>query len=770
MRVGQWLKHLGRWIGCGVGCGWMLWAAQVQAVPHRWTPTYGSPFGINIHTLGWDGDAKAVSAITDLGVGWIRVDFDWVSMEPTKGQYNWAIADGLVAMAVKHQLNVFATLAYAPNWAASSVQPNDRSGPKDPADWSRFVQAVVNRYKGKISHWGIWNEPNLTHFLWFADSTPRAQRIQTYVQTILLPGSQAVKAADPDAVVVALDLAHLGGSSFENKAHAWQPWLEEVLKQAKNVIDVISHHTYQSDYTRTLDGSVWPWEYPSFLATVQAQGATQKPIWITEIGWKTNEISEANQATEYTKMLDAMLGRTWWKRVFPYELRDDANIPEKWGIVRPDWQRKPAWTAYRDLIKARHPVPRAGAARTVKVGTPVSFDGSASTDPDGQIVKYAWDFDHNNGVGEDATGAKVTHTFAKAGVYQVTLTVTDNHGIAIGIRVEVTVQDGGIPPIQEYPVRHAPAQVVIDGDLREWSGADVVRLDGKNYVKLTTDRAGDADLSAEFMWMWSSQGLYFAARVKDDQHVNNASPGTLWMGDSLQIGLDADADQAGPDYDIDGDYEYGLALLGGKVESERTVIPQGANPANLQAAIKRQGDTTIYEIFFPAASISPLKLQSDAVFFLSLLFNDDDGNGRKGYIEWSPGIGQGKDPRQFKSARLMPPSTTEPTNEPSNEPNPPDGSTPEPFSEPTQESFPTETTTEPPSNETISPESTTESSLPDASVNDITPEISAPTETSPERGQAGCACDSTETPPVWMALLVLCMLFVQRRRNIERSL
>ncbi|MCK6512915.1 PKD domain-containing protein [Myxococcota bacterium] len=765
MCVGRWVGRLWWWIACGVVGLMIFWGAEAGAVPHRWTPTYGSPFGINIHTLGWDGNATVVSSITDLGVGWIRVDFDWLSMEPSKGQYNWAVADGLVDMAVKHQLNVYATLAYAPNWAASSVQANERSGPKDPADWSRFVQAVVSRYKGKISHWGIWNEPNLTHFLWFADSTPRAQRIQTYLQTILLPGSQAVKAADPDAVVVALDLAHLGGSSLENKAHAWQPWLEEVLKQAKGSIDVISHHTYQSDYMRSLDGSVWPWEYPSFLSTVQAQGAAQKPIWITEIGWKTDEISEAAQATEYTKMLDTMLGRAWWKRVFPYELRDDPNIPDKWGIVRADGQRKPAWTAYRDLIKARQPVPRAGAARTVKTNTPVSFDGSASTDPDGQIVKYAWDFDHTDGVGEDATGAKVTHTFAKAGVYQVTLTVTDNHGIAIGTRVDVTVQDGGIPPIQEYPVAHAPAQVVIDGDLPEWSGATAVRLDGKSYVKLTADRAGDADLSVEFWWMWSSQGLYFAARVKDDQHVNNASPGTLWMGDSLQVALDADADRAGPNYDIDGDYEYGLALLGGKVESERTVIPQGANPANLQAVIKRQGDTTIYEIFFPSASISPLKLQSNAVFFMSLLFNDDDGNGRKGYIEWTPGIGQGKDPRQFKAARLMPPSASEPTSEPTpSESNPPDGSPQEVSSEPTQEPLYTEPTTDAVPSEPAASETPADSSLPDAAPSETTSDTPSNTEDLTERSTSGCTCETTDTAPLWMGMLFLLLLWMRRAR------
>lgn len=53
----------------------------------------------------------------------------------------------------------------------------------------------------------------------------------------------------------------------------------------------------------------------------------------------------------------------------------------------------------------------------------VSFSGSSSSDPDGYIVKYAWNF----GDGMNATGRYVSHTFG-TGVYLVTLTVTDNGG------------------------------------------------------------------------------------------------------------------------------------------------------------------------------------------------------------------------------------------------------------------------------------------------------------------------------------------------------
>ena len=52
------------------------------------------------------------------------------------------------------------------------------------------------------------------------------------------------------------------------------------------------------------------------------------------------------------------------------------------------------------------------------------FDGSGSSDPDGSITSYAWDF------GDGATGTGVTpqHTYDAAGTYSVKLTVTDDRG------------------------------------------------------------------------------------------------------------------------------------------------------------------------------------------------------------------------------------------------------------------------------------------------------------------------------------------------------
>ncbi len=57
-------------------------------------------------------------------------------------------------------------------------------------------------------------------------------------------------------------------------------------------------------------------------------------------------------------------------------------------------------------------------------GLACSFDAAGSTDPDGTVTTYAWNF----GDGTTATGATATHTYASDGTRPVTLTVTDDKG------------------------------------------------------------------------------------------------------------------------------------------------------------------------------------------------------------------------------------------------------------------------------------------------------------------------------------------------------
>jgi PKD repeat protein len=76
----------------------------------------------------------------------------------------------------------------------------------------------------------------------------------------------------------------------------------------------------------------------------------------------------------------------------------------------------------------------------------LAVDASSSIDPDGTIGSYAWTF----GDGGTATGPTATHTFAAAGTYDVTLTVTDNEGGTASLTKQVVATAPNVPPTAAF--------------------------------------------------------------------------------------------------------------------------------------------------------------------------------------------------------------------------------------------------------------------------------------------------------------------------------
>jgi PKD repeat protein len=74
-------------------------------------------------------------------------------------------------------------------------------------------------------------------------------------------------------------------------------------------------------------------------------------------------------------------------------------------------------------------------AESVNTDEPITFDASDSSDPDGSIVAYSWDF----GDGATGTGVSVQHAYSQDGTYIVTLTVTDDDGATDTISATKTV-------------------------------------------------------------------------------------------------------------------------------------------------------------------------------------------------------------------------------------------------------------------------------------------------------------------------------------------
>jgi PKD repeat protein len=98
---------------------------------------------------------------------------------------------------------------------------------------------------------------------------------------------------------------------------------------------------------------------------------------------------------------------------------------------------------------------------TAVQGLTVSVDGSGSTDPDGTVASYAWNF----GDGTTATGRTASRTYTAAGTYTVRLTVTDNGG-ATGTttrEVTVTAPAANVAPTASFTATTTGLTVNVDG-------------------------------------------------------------------------------------------------------------------------------------------------------------------------------------------------------------------------------------------------------------------------------------------------------------------
>ncbi len=299
------------------------------------------PYGINVHLAANEVLAKAKAA----GIAWIRIDIDWSTIEASKGRFTFTEVDRVVNYASANGLSIYASIAYTPVWA------NNKKGRTFPAnnvaDWKSFVARVIARYKNQIKYWGIWNEPNLKNFF--------ALGKDIFVQKVLLPAGQAIRAADPAAFIVGPDLSHKTAPGSE-----WYFWMKYILDNAGIYLDIISHHIYEDlgvyyMYELLEEGDKF---IPSVKAIIEESGQGNKPFWITETGWNTSRYSEIMQANRYLDMLHNRARRNYPEKVFFYEIIDDPRASSgPFGILRSNLSAKPAYDTYRDYISGLLPDP-----------------------------------------------------------------------------------------------------------------------------------------------------------------------------------------------------------------------------------------------------------------------------------------------------------------------------------------------------------------------------------------------------------------------------
>jgi PKD repeat protein len=121
-------------------------------------------------------------------------------------------------------------------------------------------------------------------------------------------------------------------------------------------------------------------------------------------------------------------------------------------------------------------------------GTVCDFDGTGSSDPDGSVVSWAWDF----GDGATATGATPNHDFGATGTHDVTLTVTDDENTTGSLVVPVSVTRKNAAPTASFTTSCTFLACTFDASASGDTDGTVASYDwdfGDGATQTTTDPA-----------------------------------------------------------------------------------------------------------------------------------------------------------------------------------------------------------------------------------------------------------------------------------------
>ncbi|WP_409342640.1 sugar-binding protein [Paenibacillus sp. MBLB4367] len=227
----------------------------------------------------------------------------------------------------------------------------------------------------------------------------------------------------------------------------------------------------------------------------------------------------------------------------------------------------------------------------------------------------------------------------------------------VSYQAQVTVRfDGKEPFVYAGKLDFNP---VIPGTVQVDGAADSAIVAAPPFIELSKgtkklqNYSGPADLDGSVWLNWDRDNFYLTATIKDDVHFAPASGEEIWKNDSIQF-----AAIAGIPGENLGWYEYGLSQTPQGPQIYRWMTPDSANKGivtngSLQIARDEEQKLTVYELALPWSELAPIKPAKDGVIGFSLLVNDNDGNGRKGWIEWGSGIGETKDPKKYRTVQWI---------------------------------------------------------------------------------------------------------------------
>ncbi len=220
----------------------------------RSTEMSNSRMGVGFECLDrqmWDPN-QAWPVLEALGVKWARVQTGWARTEKTVGVYDFAWLDDIVDKLLVRGVQPWLSLSYGNpvytknmNIAVPGVSPNYQGcsehgvgfppihTPEERQGWQNYVRALVKHFRNRVTHYEVWNEPDLLSF-WKCQ--PRAA---DYVDLVRLT-AEPLRQEQPEAKMI--------GGAIAWGMTVWSlKYLEDCFKAGLHeLIDIITYHGYKS--------------------------------------------------------------------------------------------------------------------------------------------------------------------------------------------------------------------------------------------------------------------------------------------------------------------------------------------------------------------------------------------------------------------------------------------------------------------------------------------------------------------------------------------
>lgn len=336
----RWSLALLGWLGFSTGGG------AANGLPELVLP---QGLGVNIHfTRGHERDLDLIAAA---GFKFVRMDFSWGGTERRRGEYDWSAYDELTTRLDQRGLRAIYILDYSNPVHEETVlsrnpitgrEQRDVASPQKPesvAAFARWAAAAAEHYKGRGIIWEIWNEPNISFW------KPKPD-VRQYT-TLALATCRAVRAADPEATVIAPATSEFPWAFFESF------FASGVLEY----LDAVSVHPYRN-YSRGPETAGE--DYRRLRALIEQYAPPAKahlPIISGEWGYATHskggvslDVQAAFIVRQQLANLYAGVPLSIW-----YDWKNDgtnaAYNEDNFGTVTYDLAPKPSYRAVQTLAR-----------------------------------------------------------------------------------------------------------------------------------------------------------------------------------------------------------------------------------------------------------------------------------------------------------------------------------------------------------------------------------------------------------------------------------